>query len=259
LRFKIILAGLKDKVIKRDHYYLLLGLIYKIMKEIEPEFSDWLHNQGFLDGNKRFKFFNFSRLLNWKEKIEIINNGKDILFKDNIAWFYISSPVKKFAENLTKFLLLNKNVKIGNLDLEVISARAILTEFSDRVETFKTITPIILSKRVETFEHPFYIRAYQSPDEFDHYITKNALEKWKIFSGGEPKDYKLEVDREYLKTNGKRTACKVYFSKDQILVGSNVPVKVYGDKQFIEFLYDVGLGEKNSMGFGMVEKVGLSY
>jgi len=236
LRFKIILAGLKDKVIKRDHYYLLLGLIYKIMKEIEPEFSDWLHNQGFLDGNKRFKFFNFSRLLNWKEKIEIINNGKDI-----------------------KFLLLNKNVKIGNLDLEVISARAILTEFSDRVETFKTITPIILSKRVETFEHPFYIRAYQSPDEFDHYITKNALEKWKIFSGGEPKDYKLEVDREYLKTNGKRTACKVYFSKDQILVGSNVPVKVYGDKQFIEFLYDVGLGEKNSMGFGMVEKVGLSY
>ncbi len=260
MRIKVILKEAKNKAFKRDHYHQLAGMIYNMIRKSNPEFSSWLHEKGFMDGNKKFKFFCFSRLVAPRDHYEYIGENKElILFKSNQVSLYISSPIEEFLTNLIEFFLAEDYVKLGDHTLKVDSARALTAPDFGEKTVFKVITPIVLSKRVEGYNTPFYIRAYQSPDEFDEYLTKNAKEKWKIFTGQENADISLQVDRTYLEKKGKRTSCKINLSPNQTIIGSVVPVIVSGDPEIIRFLYDVGLGQKNSLGMGMVELAGYKY
>lgn len=260
MRIKITLTGLRNKVFKRDHFYQLSGLIYSMLGNSNPEFSSWLHNNGYKNGNKSFKFFNFSRLLTKGRNHEYLGENKDlILFKDRKAYFYVSSPVKEFLNSLIDFLLAENTIKLGDHILEVENALAMPSRNLSKEVMFKSITPVVVSKSTVEYDTPFYIRAYQKPDEFDEYITKNAKEKWKIFSGEENGDILLTADKSYIKRKGRRTACKIELTSNQLLFGSIVPIKAEGDPSIISFLYDTGLGEKNSQGMGMVEVINKVY
>jgi CRISPR-associated endoribonuclease Cas6 len=52
-----------------NYQYELSGWIYKTLHFGNPEFSEWLHNHGYVDGNKKFRFFTFSGLKTGKYHI----------------------------------------------------------------------------------------------------------------------------------------------------------------------------------------------
>ena len=260
MRLKIVLKGVMNRAFPRDHYHHLTGTVYDMIRRSDPDYSKWLHDDGFKTGNKKFKFFNFSKLLPEPGQYIYAGDRKEILIvRSDTATLYISSPVGEFLKNIVDFLLTNPQIRIADHILEIERATALSDPEFGEAATFKTLTPIILTKRVEGYDTPFYIRAYQTPEEFDEYLTKNAVWKWETFTEEEAPDICLTVDRDYLQKKGMASSCKIYYSRDQVLIGSNVPVKIKAPQEVIHFLYNVGLGEKNSTGLGMVEKTGYRY
>ncbi|MGV8104046.1 MAG: CRISPR-associated endoribonuclease Cas6 [Mesotoga sp.] len=256
MRIKLKFSGLKNKAIPRDHFYQLSGLVYSMIEQANPDYSKWLHDKGFVDGNKSFKFFCFSRII--PEPAGYTrggDNGELIVFTKNEGTLYISSPVREFMQNLVDFLLINREIRVMNHSLLIERAFATSQEFSDGEELFKCISPIVLSTRSEEYTTPTYLRAYQEPDLFDEYLTRNAKEKLKIFHGVES-DIELTVDREYLKRTGRKSNLRLKIKEDTEVFGSIVPVKIKGKKEEIAFLYHCGLGQKNSLGMGMIELAG---
>lgn len=70
MRFKVtfnINAGRKH--LPFNYQYYISAWIYKVIGSADKDFADFLHNEGFRDGNKKFKLFNFSPLNFRKPKV----------------------------------------------------------------------------------------------------------------------------------------------------------------------------------------------
>ena len=256
MRVKLKISGLKNKRIPRDHFHQLSSLIYDMIRKANPDYSKWLHDEGFLDGSKSFKFFCFSKLLpENNEYVKAGDNGDLMVFTRDIATVYITSPVREIMQHLVDFLLLNRDIRLLNHNLVIQNAFALSAKFEDGEELFKCITPIVLSTRSDDHKTPFYLRAYQDPVKFNEFLTRNAREKFRIFSG-EESSVSVTVDSDYLERTGRKSNMRIKIIEDIEVFGSLVPVKISGTGEEIAFLYDTGIGEKNSLGMGMIEIAG---
>ena len=256
MRVKLTLSGLKNKAVPRDHFHQLSGLIYAMIQKANRDYSKWLHDEGFLDGKKSFKFFCFSKLIPEKNAyVKAGNNDEMIVYTKDIATLYISSPVREIMQHLVDFLLLNREIRILNHNLIIQNAFAFTENFEDGEDLFKCITPIVLSTRNDEHKTPFYLRAYQDPVQFGEFLTRNAREKFRVFSGKES-EVNVIVDSGYVERVGRKSNVRINLVDDIEVFGSVVPVKISGTGEEIAFLYDTGLGEKNSLGMGMIEIAG---
>ncbi|WP_333640228.1 CRISPR-associated endoribonuclease Cas6, partial [Mesotoga prima] len=238
MRVKLTLSGLKNKAVPRDHFHQLSGLIYAMIQKANPDYSKWLHDEGFLDGSKSFKFFCFSKLIPENNAyIKAGDNGEMIVFTKDIAALYISSPVREIMQHLVDFLLLNREIRILNHNLVIQNAFASTESFESGEELFKCITPIVLSTRNDEHKTPFYLRAYQDPAQFGEFLTKNAREKFRVFSGRES-SVSIVVDGEYVEKVGRKSNIRINIVDDIEVFGSVVPVKISGTGEEIAFLYD---------------------
>jgi len=227
-----------------------------MIQKANRDYSKWLHDEGFLDGKKSFKFFCFSKLIPEKNAyVKAGNNDEMIVYTKDIATLYISSPVREIMQHLVDFLLLNREIRILNHNLIIQNAFAFTENFEDGEELFKCITPIVLSTRNDEHKTAFYLIAYQDPVQFGEFLTRNVREKFRIFSGKES-GVSIVVDGEYIERVGKKSNLRINIVDDIEVFGSVVPVKISGTGEEIAFLYDTGLGEKNSLGMGMIEIAG---
>ena len=46
-----------------NYNHLLVGAIYRFLAESNPEYADFLHDEGYQTAEKRFKLFTFSQLM----------------------------------------------------------------------------------------------------------------------------------------------------------------------------------------------------
>lgn len=93
MRFLVkIMLKKNNVVIPYDHQYYLASYIYRTIEKIDKSYALEPHKP------KCYKFFTFSYLM--AEKRENLKKG--ILIKSNEAYFYVSSPDKKFMKNLLK-------------------------------------------------------------------------------------------------------------------------------------------------------------
>ena len=215
--------------------HLLQGVIYHAL-EADPAFSGFLHEQGGTIGSRHFKHFTFSPL-SGSFRIE----GKDIIFSGQITW-EVRSADPRFIQTLIYSLRPGCDIRIGNTPVRIVRCSlADHTIFSPQI-TVRTISPVVAYATLEDGHTLFY-----APDveEFYRSLCLNAWRKYISFFGEEPlgplqlwplsSGYKKEVT---LFKSTRITAWK----------GSFV---LQADPQYLSFLYQVGLGAKNSQGFGM--------
>ena len=77
-----------------NYNYFLTGIIYQFLKESDPEYADFLHQDGYELENRRFKLFTFSQLMAQRREIR----GDQIHFRSPLTW-YISSSQEPFLQN----------------------------------------------------------------------------------------------------------------------------------------------------------------
>ena len=241
MRLKINLKAKNNFKVPFNYYHIISSIIYN--KIVDLDFAHNLHTSN------SFKFFNFSQLNIPKRKI--INDG--IIIKNGKINFYLSSPNDLLIKNLVSGFVDDLEIKFKNETLLVEKIEALKTpEFREKSE-FNTLSPINIRDTQEINGKIKRIDLAPS-DKFFNAIKNNLIKKYCIFNNIETTDKQINVYSEMANVKRKRitipkgpnTTYHRAYMMDLILEG---------DTDLIEFAYDVGLGEKNSMGFGMIKYI----
>lgn len=200
-----------------------------------------------MHSSKSFKFFTFSQI--YIPKRRIVKDG--IIAKDGVISFYISSPNDFLIKSLVDGFLEDLEISFQNQKLTIQKIEALKTpEFSSKNE-FKTLAPIIVRTKKE-IDGELKIWDLAPSDKFFKSLENNLIKKYIKFNNLTKTDKKINIysDMNFVKrkrisiNKGNATTHHRAYMMDLILEG---------DLDLIEFAYDVGIGEKNSMGFGMIK------
>ena len=113
---------------------------------------------------------------------------------------------------------------------------------------------------------PYYYRP--ADEDLVAAIENNLLRKYELIykQPATALSLKFEPDQHYItrrQSQGKRVTKKVTIKEGDAknatdIVGFEVPFTLTGSPQLMQVAYDCGIGEKNSLGFGMIELAGPS-
>ncbi|WP_298523162.1 CRISPR-associated endoribonuclease Cas6 [uncultured Methanobrevibacter sp.] len=238
MRLKINLQGKKNIKVPFNYNHIVSSIIYN--KIVDLNLAEELHTSN------SFKFFNFSQLNIQNRKI----TSDGIISRNGKISFYLSSPNDFFIKNLVSGFVEDLEVRFQNEKLIVENIEALRTpDFKEKSE-FKTISPINIrdvndeNKRIDL----------APSDKFFEGIENNLIKKYCVFNNLKSTNKKIKAYSEMANVKRKRIT---------IPKGPNttyhraymMDIILEGDIDLIEFAYDVGLGEKNSMGFGMIKYI----
>lgn len=239
MRLEIILKGKNNFKVPFNYNHILSAIIYNKIADLN--FANELHS------SKSFKFFTFSQI--YIPKRRIVKDG--IIAKDGVISFYISSPNDFLIKSLVDGFLEDLEISFQNQKLTIQKIEALKTpEFSSKSE-FKTLAPIIVRTKKE-IDGELKIWDLAPSDKFFKSLENNLIKKYIKFNNLTKTDKKINIysDMNFVKrkrisiNKGNATTHHRAYMMDLILEG---------DLDLIEFAYDIGIGEKNSMGFGMVK------
>ena len=207
---------------------LLVGFIWNLLKGTPYE---RLHDQ------RGFKFFTFSELFPFGD------------FEERaVKHLVISSPDESFIKALEERLEEGLVARLGSHPVRVEVERAFRLPVRSRWETGSIV---VLRKEDGRYWVP-------NKDEFGLFVeklTRNSIEKYRAYTDKEvelpfPLFEEYELVKSVAHSFRKRTGDKV------LIIGSKwrftLPKGWKRYKEFYQFLMDVGLGEKNAMGYGFV-------
>lgn len=241
MRLKINIKAKNNYKVPFNYHHILSSIIYNKIADLD--LANELHD------STSFKFFNFSQLNIPRRKI--VKDG--IIAKNGKLNFYLSSPNDLLIRSLVDGFVNDLEIKFKNEKLVVEKIEALKTpEFSEKSE-FKTLSPINI-RDMQEVDGKIKRRDLAPSDKFFKGIENNLIKKYCIFNNIKSTDNQIKVYSEMANVKRKRIT---------IPKGPNttyhraymMDVILEGDIDLIEFAYDVGLGEKNSMGFGMIRHI----
>lgn len=241
MRLKIHLQAKNNFKVPFNYNHIVSSLIYN--KIIDLDLAQKLHSSN------TFKFFNFSQLNIPKRRIA--EDG--IIARNGVINFYLSSPNDSLIKNIVNGFVDDLVVKFRNESLNVTKIEALRNPDFSKKSEFKTLSPIIIRDTQEIDGKLKRVDLAPS-DKFFRGIESNLIKKYCKFNELESTDKVINVYSEMANVKRKRIT---------IPKGPNttyhraymMDLIVEGDLDLIEFAYDVGLGEKNSMGFGMIKYI----
>ena len=212
----------------RPNKHALQGLIYKQLKESE------FHT---LHSHHHSKLFSFS---DW--------------FKDKHGngYFMISSP----NDDLIKYLESKFKDQVGNLVFLDYILKDVRRKSHSSTRFLKTASPIVLVRDSSTSEYYSFKKKTLSLQSFDEICKTSAVKKYRKFTGEEDFDFDgslfdvFDLRREVpvrVDVRGKEfvvigsTWNKLFLSRDK------------SRSKFYDWLADVGIGQKTSLGFGFLQ------
>ena len=241
MRLKINLKSENNFKVPFNYNHILSSIIYNKIADLD--LANKIH-----DSNS-FKFFNFSQINIKKRKL--VKDG--IIARDGRISFYLSSPDDLLVKNLVSGFVDDLEINFKNDKLIVEKIEALKTPDFREISEFKTLSPINIRDSKEIDGKVKRIDLAPS-DKFFKGIENNLIKKYCIFNNIGNTDKKISAYSEMAHVKRKRitipkgpnTTYHRAYMMDLILEG---------DTDLIKFAYDVGVGEKNSMGFGMLRYI----
>lgn len=210
----------------RSDRYATASLIYEILRQGDAGYADFLHGSGYLDKNTRRRYKPFTFL--------------PFRVRGNRADFVVSSPVAEFDRVFLAGLEAAKGLEYLGLPLAIVRVELLPMFMLDEYVMFRALTPVIATRSSVLKGKKYYCGM---EPEFVELVKANLLAKYRACVGREPGDVNLAV------LGSRPGGCRYM---DKFIVGSRVQAVLSGDPDLIRFAYYCGLGEKNSMGFGMI-------
>lgn len=234
-----------------NYQYYVASWIYKTIHNSNPEFSKWLHEQGYSYEKRKFKLFTFSPI---KFEKYNITNDRIISLTPNCSItlsFLLPEALKHFVSGCFKSQHFGLGDKISQVDFEVKAIEIESPVELGNVVRFRTQSPICISEPVE--RNGKLISQYLSPDDagYEKRFFDNLNEKYQSANEGLANptgNCKLTV----LSTpKSKLVSVKQGTHAESKVRGYNFDFEIEAPKELIEVGYYAGFGEKNSMGMGM--------
>jgi CRISPR-associated endoribonuclease Cas6 len=258
MRFKLTLEIEKrfGNVIPINYQYEQSAVIYKILSEANDDYAKWLHDNGFSieDSGKRFKFFAYS---NFKiEKKHVFKDSSRIAILSNTIEWQISFLPDKSTESFITGVFMNRSFYIGDklsgVKLTVINIEVIHTPYYKEVMCFSTMSPMCLRCKIDE-NHQEYISP--ADERAKDAIMLGLLNRYKAFYN---KEYEgnLFFDFKLLdEPKRKRITIKSGTDAQSYVIGYMCKFEISAPQEFIKIMYDSGIGELCSQGFGCVKLV----
>ena len=240
MRLKIQLKSKEHLHIPFNYNYILSAVIYSKIADLN--LASKLHN------SRSFKYFTFSQI-----NIQKRNMVKDgFISKNGVINFQIASPNDYLIKSLVEGYLedLQVNFKGQNLFVEKIELLSV-PKFEKKMKA-KTISPIIVRTKREIDGKLKIWDLNPSEPSFFLNLEKNLVKKYNQFYDKEIATDTIKISSEMKFVKRKR----ITIEKGDIKTyhrGFMMDIAIDGDKDLIKFGYDCGLGEKNSLGFGMID------
>lgn len=261
MRLLIKLISYNTTEVSLNYNYALSSAIYSLLKFGSPEFSEFLHSQGYVSNNRTYKLFTFAIKF---ESTQLVNNHLKLI--SPIAYLYVSSPlVDDFIKNFVIGTFENQKLEIYSefikSTFKIHQAELLPSPTFNGKTHFKMISPLVLSKRSGLLDSAYYFRYDDDINEINRILNQNLANKYfaifnKPYEGeGVTLSWDLDYAINALKKN-KKLSKKVTITKDLSnkidVIGIFCPFFIQGEPELIKVGYECGFGEKNSMGFGMV-------
>lgn len=235
MQIKLQLAPNKPLILPFNYNYQLQSSIYAKLSEINA--SGFWHDIGFGEKN-RFKAFTFGPL---KGSYYVEDNH--IHFHDAVT-LELRSPVFEFCDDFQRAIELNHKMKLFDTELSVVHADITNLHINSEVALFRSEMPITVYRNLENGK-----RQYFTPEDSDFYvgICNNFENKYEAIFNSTPEPIRIRPVGRYKKvvTRYKSTWIEAY----------QASLEVQGKSRNLEFLYNSGLGAKNSMGFGFIKLI----
>lgn len=250
---RLIVSLQPDRVpctIPFSYSHALTAVIYRFLACSSHDYARFLHDEGYRSGTKRFKLFTFSQLLIPERKLA--PDGL-VCLSEQIFW-QIASPIAEFVEHLAAGLLQVGRMRLEENEFSITRVEVAPPPAFSAEMRLRCLSPIVLSRAEERAGRltAHYLRA--DDPQLSEALRQNLLRKFLLVHGSEPADTSLAVvfDREYVERHGEGIY-RVMDYKGTKIKAIMAPFTVRGSTELIEVGYEAGFGEKNSMGFGMVE------
>lgn len=222
----------KDNI---DYYeidrYTIQGFIYSLLKD----------NQSFdnLHDTTGFKFFNFSNIFPVSD-----------FEKNSLKKLIISSPNEKLIKTFYNQLKSKNSFKLKDYTMEILKIN-LLKRY--KCPKFISATPIVLFEDNRNNRY-FSFKQNNNFDFFFNRLKENSIKKYNAFYGA---DFELESDLFQGFELTREVSVRLQKNNNKfIVIGSLWKDLEFNldksNKKFYNFLFDNGLGEKNSLGFGFL-------
>lgn len=265
MRFKLILSKLSNhNRLPLNYQYELSAWIYKVLAEASPQFSAFLHERGYRYGSKQFKLFTYGSLE--VERYSLDKAQERLIIHSETVSLQVSFCLEEAASTFITGLFMNQQVGIGDklsqVDFVVSGVEAMQTpSFTERMY-FRTLSPLCLSTAEE--RNGKLMPQYLSPEDkrFEKLLFDNLLHK---FMAAPQFALAVAHDKDSLQAESPMHFELLSQPKARLITikrGTPQETKVKGylfdftlqaPATLLEFGYQAGFGEKNSMGFGCLE------
>ncbi len=255
MRFKITFnRTTKQRMLPMDYQYYMSAWIYKVLKQADAEFAEFLHNQGYGQSEtKLYKLFCFSKLnfgkpKLWKEKKLFEIPGSEISLQ-------ISFDVSEAAALFITGLFLSQEFYLGDkfngIDFKVTAVEALPEpEYSETMQ-YRLQTPWVVSFKTETDKHPQYL----SPDDvrFETLAIKHLVEKY----NNTHNTVTVGANQiHFTRLSGFKRAgfvMKPGTREQSRIIGNLFDFELIAPPEIHRMIWGAGVSEKSSGGFGWCE------
>ena len=218
-----------------DYQYYLASALYKKIEYADPTLSKSVHEKV------RYKQFTFS-WMNIPHK-EVSKNGISII--DKKCHFLVSSPSPEILRGFVDGLLSEPEIRLGKAEFMVEKIHTIERGPFGKTQDFDCISPILVRTIKEADGRRKVWDLEPSDPKFFDNLRMNLDRKFSDFRGEQGGSFEV-VHYD----NVKQTRIRI---KDTYNRAYFMRLRAQGDPALMTFAYDAGLGERNSMGFGMLE------
>lgn len=242
MQLKISHKLAKPIVLPINYAHILQGIVYKALSEGQlsnSNMTELIHDIGWKFEQRSYKFFQFSGIAGHYQI-----SGKNIIFDDSMSW-EIRTPDSMIINSIKSGM-----EKSGIEYLSSIANNLELTLSDDSIEDNRLLirmrTPIcVYSTDVEGGK-----RYYYAPDEQEFYqaVTENFIRKYYAYTGVLV-NAGIKLSPLNITVRDKR----VTKFKGSYLSGWKGDYILEGERKYLDFLYQCGIGARNSQGFGMFD------
>ena len=253
MRFRITLRVNKSvfgNLLPISYQYELSAWIYGVIAKSDRLYAAWLHNNGFINDHKRFKMFSYSNLF---PQCKVIDDR--MVIQNDTMFLYLSFLPEKSTEEFVKGIFSDNTFTLGDKKSKVqfqVENIEVLSLLSLKDCEFQTLSPVVVSMKRDDGSIE-----YVSPEREDYggMLINNLKEKYrafyaKAFEGNDSFEFELLSP-----VKSRLITIKANTPQMTKVKGFHFDFRLQADEVLLQLMYEAGLGEKNSTGFGMVEQI----
>ncbi|ADI02104.1 CRISPR-associated endoribonuclease Cas6 [Syntrophothermus lipocalidus] len=227
-----------------NYLHLLHGYLYAAITRTYPDVGVFLHEQGFVVEDHKYKMLVFSRL--FPKKAAGIDDG--LILQPPFHW-WVSSPLSPAMEALAATMLKEGTALIGGVELRIKKIEAEpVPEFTGRV-LCEMISPLIASTGI--VRNRKLHKRFLLPSEPDFWrVVEDNLRRKAVALGlsvVHTDEMKFEVIGNW--------KSRLFEAQGTWVRGYEGSFIIMGAEKLFALAYEAGLGERNSQGFGMFRVV----